>query len=179
MTPTSADPVRRERQLANLKRGGAPAPAGNKRAESHGAYSAIARSELDEKAAAIYDALAGDAPVREYDDTLPAADAPAVRMLADALCRLDKIGGYVERRGWQDDTGKPRPVLEYEARLRSHSLDLLKELGMTPASRAKLGVDLARGVDALKDAETKAARERLDKRWADLDGEATEEEDDK
>lgn len=68
-------------------------------------------------------------------------------MAAEALCRLERIGEYIERRGWEDETGKPRPVLEYESRLRGHALDLLKELGMTPASRAKLGLDLARSVD--------------------------------
>jgi hypothetical protein len=35
-------------------------------------------------------------------------------------------------------------VLDYEARLRGHALDLMRELGMTPAARAKLGLDLAR-----------------------------------
>lgn len=144
--PLSKDPKKRAVQLSNL-RSVPPAPAGNRRAESHGAYAQIARAELEGKVAEVYDALTGDAPVREGDGTLPAADGPAVRMLAEALCRIDRIAEYLERRGWEDRAGKPRPVLDYEARLRAHSLDLLKELGMTPASRAKLGLDLVRSMD--------------------------------
>ena len=113
--------------------------------------------------------------MREGDGSLPAADGPAIRMAAEALVRLDRIGEFIERRGWEDESGKPRPVLEYEARLRGHAFDLLKELGMTPASRAKLGVDLARTAGAAEDAEAaRAARERLDRRAADLDGDAEE-----
>ncbi|HET6999348.1 MAG TPA: hypothetical protein VFI03_12255 [Solirubrobacterales bacterium] len=175
MTPLSADPECRQRQLANLKRGANAAPADNQRAISHGAYAAISREALEEKTGAIFDALAGDAPVKEGDGTLPAADAPAIRMLAEALCRLDRIGEYLERRGWQDDAGKPRPVLEYEARLRAHTLDLLKELGMTPASRAKLGLDLVRAASAGTDlAEQQAARTRLDERLDAIDVEVEE-----
>ena len=175
MSPLSDKPAAKQRQLANLNRGGNPAPTGNRRAESHGAYSSIARSELEGKLAEVHDALTADAPVREGDGSLPAADGPAIRMAAEALVRLDRIGEFVERRGWEDESGNPRPVLEYEARLRGHALDLLKELGMTPASRAKLGVDLARTAGAAEDAEAaRAARERLDRRAADLDGDAEE-----
>lgn len=144
--PLSRDPAKRERQLANLRPAPA-APVGNRRTESHGAYARIARGELEAKVAAVHDALTADAPVREGDGSLPAADGPAVRMLAEALCRLDRIAEYLERRGWEDNAGKPRPVLDYEARLRAHSLDLLKELGMTPASRAKLGLAVVRSID--------------------------------
>jgi hypothetical protein len=147
MSPLSDRADARSRQLANLKRGGNPVPGGNRIAETHGAYSQIAKAELDGKLAEIHDALALDAPVREVDGGLPAADGPVIRLAAEALCRLDRIGEYLERRGWQDDSGKPRPVLDYEARLRGHALDLLKELGMTPASRAKLGLDLVRTAD--------------------------------
>lgn len=146
--PLSQDPEKRAKQLANLQHV-PPAPRGNTRAASHGGYGKIVHAELQEKAAVIYDALSSDAPVRDAGG-LPAADAAAVRMLAEALCRLDRIAEYLDRRGWEDDKGKPRPVLEYEARLRGHVLDLLRELGMTPASRAKLGLDLARGLDLAK-----------------------------
>ena len=71
-----------------------------------------------------------------------------VRQLADALCRLDDIGDYLQRRGWEDENGKARPALEVEGRLRGHVLDLLRELGMTPAARAKLGLDLVRAQSA-------------------------------
>jgi phage terminase small subunit len=104
----------------------------------------VAAEHLDAKAQAIFEALAADVPVRAEDGGLPAPDAPAIRLLADALCRLDSIAEYLARRGWEDESGRPRPVLDYEARLRGHALDLMRELGMTPAARAKLGLDLAR-----------------------------------
>ena len=166
MSPTSTDPTKRAKQLANLKRGGPPAANGNRLAVSHGAFAAIAKAELEGKVSEIYAALTADAPVREADGSLPAADGPAIRMAAEALVRLDRISEFIERRGWEDESGKPRPVLEYESRLRGHSLDLLKELGMTPASRAKLGLDLVRSRDlALEwaaEAEAEADGETID-----------------
>jgi hypothetical protein len=149
--PLSRDPERRQRQLANLRPGGGAAGNGNGRAISHGAYAQVTAERLDAKVRRVLDAVTVDAPVREVDGALPAADGVAVRQLAETLCRLDDIGDYLHRRGWEDESGKPRPVLEYEGRLRSHVLDLLRELGMTPASRAKLGLDLARTHRSLED----------------------------
>jgi len=44
-------------------------------------------------------------------------------------------------------TGEPRPALDLERRLRAETLDLAESLGLTPRSRAKLGLDLQRGFD--------------------------------
>jgi hypothetical protein len=167
--PLSNDPKKAAIQKANLRRGGpAPTP-GTQLAVKHGAFAKVALPRLDAKTREITDALAADAPVRAADGGLPAADLPAVRLLADTLCRLDSIGEYLERRGWESEDGKPRPVLEYEARLRSQSLDLLKELGMTPASRAKLGLDLARTHRTLEE-EAAGGREA----WQSIDGTASD-----
>lgn len=38
-------------------------------------------------------------------------------------------------------------MVELETRLRREALDLAESLGMTPRSRAKLGVDVQRGFD--------------------------------
>jgi phage terminase small subunit len=142
--PLSGDPERRQAQLANLQPGRGSAGVRNRRAVSHAAYAALPAERIDQKVREVVEALTIDAPVRDHDGGLPAADAVAVRQLAEALCRLDDIAVYLVRRGWEDETGKPRPVLEYEARLRGHVLDLLRELGMTPASRARLGLDLVK-----------------------------------
>jgi hypothetical protein len=120
-----------------------PAPVGNDRAVSHGAYSAIAVERIDAKVRVMFDALAADAPVRE-NGGLPAADGPVVRLLAETLCRLDDVTEFLGRRGWQDRKGNPRPALMVESRLRAQALSLLVELGMTPKSRAALGLDLVR-----------------------------------
>jgi phage terminase small subunit len=145
--PASRDPSKRAVQLANLRNAPA-APRGNRRTVTHGAYAALPAERVDGKVRQVADALAQDAPVRADDGGLPAADAVAVRQLAEALCRLDDIAEYLGRRGWEDDSGKPRPVLDYEGRLRSHVLDLLRELGMTPRARAALGLDLVRAASA-------------------------------
>jgi hypothetical protein len=148
----SGDSRARARQLANLRlqRSGPPPapPAGNARAVVHGAYAALPVDRVDAKARSIAAAVAQDAPVRADDGGLPAADGVVVRLLADALCRLDSIGEYLGRCGWQDSKGRPRAVLDVEARLRNQALDLTRELGMTPRSRAALGLDLVRAVAA-------------------------------
>jgi hypothetical protein len=136
-----------------------PAPVGNDRAVSHGAYSAIAVERIDAKVRVMFDALAADAPVRE-NGGLPAADGPVVRLLAETLCRLDDVTEFLGRRGWQDRKGNPRPALMVESRLRAQALSLLVELGMTPRSRAALGLDLVRAGQALD----------LAKHWAEGDG---------
>jgi len=137
--------------LANLRNAPPPPPVGNRRAVRHGAFAALPAERVDAKVEQVAAALAEDAPVRAVDGGLPAADAVIVRQLAETLCRLDDIAEYLLRRGWEDDSGKPRPVLEYEGRLRGHVLDLLRELGMTPRSRAALGLDLARSARTLED----------------------------
>lgn len=151
--PLSNDPEKRAAQVANLRQGAGEAGAGvgNLRAVSHGAYARVTAPRLDVKTRQIVDALSADAPVRAADGSLPAADAAAARLLAETLCRLETIGDYLERRGWEGEDGRPRPVLEYEARLRSQALDLMKEFGMTPASRMKLGLDLARAHKTLEE----------------------------
>jgi phage terminase small subunit len=145
--PLSRDPAKRARQLANL-RSAPPAPAGHRRALVHGAYASVARDRIDAKARAVFDAIAADAPVRE-NGGLPAADGVVVALLAEALCRLDDIGAYLSMHGWADEHGSPRPVLDAERSLRGQVLSLCVELGMTPRSRAALGLDLVRAGQAL------------------------------
>ena len=65
------------------------------------------------------------------------------------MCRLDDVGEYLSRHGWADEKGNPRPVLHVEGRLRGQVLELARELGMTPRSRAALGLDLVRAGQAL------------------------------
>jgi hypothetical protein len=144
----SSDPAKRQRQLANLKPRAGGGDLGYGRARRHGAYAKLPAERVDAKVRQVAQAIGEDAPVRADDGGLPAHDTVVVRQLAEALCRLDDIGDYLQRRGWEDEDGKERPVLAYEGRLRSHVLDLLRELGMTPAARAKLGLDLVRAQSA-------------------------------
>lgn len=147
--PLSSDPDKRANQLANLTPAPPPAPLGNGRSRRHGGYSTVAAERLAPRAAAIYSALSIDAPLRDQSGELPAADAGIVQLLAQALCRLEDVTGYIEETGWLDQsTGEPRTaVLEIERRLQAMAAGFMDRLGMTPTSRAKLGLDLTRTVD--------------------------------
>lgn len=160
MSPLSADPVKRARQLGNLQRGGGrPLSPEHRPALRHGAYATIAADRLDAKAREVFDALAADAPLRERGE-LPAADGAVVRLAAEALCRLDSVSDYLARRGIEDEKGQLRAgVLEVEGRLRREASDHLEALGMSPRSRARLGVDVAR-----------AQAFDLAQHWAEQDG---------
>ena len=147
--PLSDRPEARARQLANL-RTGPPAAKGNRLAVKHGGYAAIAADRLDAKACEVFDALAADAPLREAGE-LPAADSALVRLAADCLCRLEDVAANVRDFGVFDQrTGDVRPAVELEGRLRREAADYLDALGMTPRSRAKLGLDVQRGFDLAK-----------------------------
>jgi hypothetical protein len=147
--PLSSDPDKRARQLANLVPGAGAAGPGNTRTVSHGAYAAIARGRLDSKMREVFDALAGDAPLREADGSLPAADALVVELLAETLCRRENLRQHLSDFGWRDQgTKEPRTaLLDLERRLRKEAATYADQLGMTPRSRARLGLDLVRTVD--------------------------------
>ena len=164
--PLSSNPRKRERQLRNLK----PAPPvqpGNRFAVQHGGYAAIARDRLEEKQRQVFDALSADAPLRDARGELPRHDAAQVTLLADVLCRLDSINSYLDARGYLDDKGNVRPAAELAGRMRREASDYLDALGMTPKSRAKLGLLLQRTVDLAS-----AMNEPDDERRAELLAEA-------
>lgn len=170
--PLSKRPEARDRQLANLQPGAKTAPVGNQRARRHGAYAAISRERLDAEGAKILDALEADAPLRDPDGALPAADGVVVRLLAASLVRLERVESYIALHGIVDEDGELRPVVELERRLRAEALDHSEALGMTPRSRARLGLELVRAAATAEDAaESRAARERLGRRLDALDGE--------
>ena len=142
---TGGGGARHPASLANLRRGVTTAPLGNDRAVTHSGYATVAREKLDEKAKVIFDALSDDAPLRAHDGGLPAHDAVVVRLLADCLVRLDSLSVWLAGR-WA--TPEARPALELETKLRSQALDLAESMGMTPRSRARLGLDLGRAAQS-------------------------------
>src|SRR5215211_5252707 len=160
--PLSSDEAARRRQLANLRVGDG-APEGNGYARKHGGYATIVRDRLQAREREVFEALAADAPLQEHGE-LPVADAAVVSLLAQALCRLDDVSAHVRDFGMFDqETGQVRPAVELEARLRREVHDLAESLGMTPRSRARLGVDVQRASGALDPAAAiAAAREEHD-----------------
>jgi Phage terminase, small subunit len=159
--PLSNRPAARARQLANLSARPPAPPPGNQRARRHGGYAAVAVARLDAKVREVFDALALDAPLRDADDDLPAADAAMVRLAAEALCRLEDVSAHVRDHGIIDAKGRVRPAVELEGRLRREAADYLESLGMSPRSRARLGLDVARGFDL---AQAMAADAELERR---------------
>jgi hypothetical protein len=159
VSPLSNVPERRERQLSNLTPGGAPV--GNRRALKHGAYARIAERELEAKTLELFDALSEDAPVRAADGGLQAHDTLAVRMLAETLIRRERVQAEELAHGLEIASGprkgELRGIVQYGLRLDGQVIDLLDRLGMTPAARAKLGLDLARTRRTLEDEITAAA----------------------
>jgi len=143
---SSREPARR-RQLQNLKRGNNDAPVGNRLSTTHGGYTRVLADTLDAKVRDVFNALAQDAPLRE-NGGLPCADTVVVRLLAECLCRLDSVSADLRDHGWRDRaTGEARTAVEVEQRLRREALSYAIEMGMTPRSRAQLGLAVARTVD--------------------------------
>lgn len=173
--PLSKDPAARRRQLENLKRGENPAVEGNDHALLHGARSELLFRDVEGEVRELLDVLAAAAPVRDPDGSLPAADAAAVETAARALKRYRHLAKWCDLHGRLDDrTGEVKPAAEYELRAERALAAALDALGMTPTSRAKLGLDLIRtaAAGAAVAAESEAARQRLDARATDIEVEA-------
>lgn len=145
MSPLSTDPVKRERQLANLTARPPAPPAGNVRALVHGGTARkatlIAAGSWAER---IYAELEDEAPLRAPDGGLPAHDRQAVELLASALARLQAVEAWLATRPAVNEKGLPWPAEDTARRLRREVAGYLDALGMTPKSRAALGVDLIR-----------------------------------
>jgi hypothetical protein len=171
-----------------------PPEKGNKRALTHGAYARVAPEREDAKRREVFDALAADAPVRDADGSLPAADSPAVSLLAQTLVRLDDLRAYIDEHGLvqhrrytsdnpqtkrQRNRAKrkrrnidPLRLLEMEDKLVGRAERLLDSLGMTPRSRAKLGLDQARQFDLAREWEQ---QDRDKRRRGSIEGTAVDE----
>ena len=164
--PLSTDPVKREKQLANLQPsdpdarerqraglvpGAGAGDGGLQRRLTHGGYAQLHAERVESKEREVYDALAADAPLRDSVGNLPRHDAAQVALLAQCLCRLEDVSANVRDFGVFEQRGKRkgqlRPAVELEAKLRREAAGYLDALGMTPKSRAALGLDLVRRED--------------------------------
>lgn len=129
-----------------------PFEEGNQAAVRHGAYATVALGpRVDELAELLRESVPAYSP----------SDEVAVRLLGLALARLEAAGTAIEgatpgdlarlradERGWVNTARR-----------------LLGDLGMTPTSRARLGLDLTRGTTlAAAMEEALAARDRVDRR---------------
>lgn len=154
MSPLSSDPEARKRQLSNLRTTTVPG-AGLRQAQAanviHGGRARTFRPEVHGPVAAeIAEALAEDAPLRDDDGGLPRHDRAAVELTAVALLNARRLSAYLELHGDVDPgTREPRPAVEQLSRAASTAFKMLGQLGMTPAGRARLGLDLVRAEASL------------------------------
>jgi hypothetical protein len=170
----SSDPQKRAKQLKNLKPA-PPTPKGAKRNLTHGATA----TPSPRRQAALERQIAAALPVRDADGSAPAADAIAVRLLAVALCRHESCARYVTKHGAITRGGKLSAAAEWEDKLYARCLRLSEQLGLTPASRVKLGLtlaqtaqfDLAQAMSDIPDARTPRKRPQL----PDIDGTVSDE----
>ena len=171
--PLSSDPERRAAQLANLRP--TPPPAGNVRALKHGGTARTATLvRAGSWAERIFAELEAEAPLRDDAGGLPLHDRQAVELLASALARLEAVEGWLSTRPPVDEKGRPWPAEDVAGRLRREAAGLLAELGMTPLSRAKLGLDLTRAATLAELMAEDAAAERREASGDVIEGEVTD-----
>jgi hypothetical protein len=150
---------------------GKPATPGNRLAVKHAAHAQPPAELVNEQVQRIYDVLAESAPLRDGNGDLPAADATAVLMLARTLVRLHSVGQWLDAHGPVDRRGKPRSALRAESKLSNQAMAYMRELGLTPRSRAQIGASLVAAVDvAAALSEPDAERRKAMLRQAGIDG---------
>ena len=176
--PLSRDPEKRAAQLANLKPGRGAGDGGLQRSRKHGAYAVIAASEMDAKVREVYEAIGADLPVRDPDGSVPGADAIPLRLLSETLIRRERVRESELKHGVETPDGRLRGIVELGLRLDAQALKLCEQMGLTPASRVRIGVALVHAQsasDKALDADLAASREAWERHDGNtIDGDAEE-----
>jgi len=169
----SDDPIKRDRQLANLRPAppAPPAPPGNARALVHGGRSELLLANVEREIAELAAALGDAAPVRDPETgALPGADVLAVEACARALKRYRSLSAWLDAHGrLVERDGSVKPAAELELKAERQLTDALDRLGMSPMSRSRLGLNLARTQRAFEDDVAAAGRAAWERREA-IDG---------
>ncbi len=103
----------------------------------HGAY---ATGKLAPRAAEIADAI------RELVPASSSSDGPAIEVLARIVARIEVVDVWLEENGIFRAGGKgdPQPILKMLSVWENSALRTMAALGMTPTSRAQLGLRITR-----------------------------------
>jgi hypothetical protein len=131
--------TRHPNSLANLRRGVTTAPPGNTRAVTYGGYSEQLVADVSAEVRELMDVMAQDAPIQDRADTI------AFEKAARALKRWRHVVGWCDLHGRLDAKGEPTSAARYEVTAENQLQRDLDVLGLNPAARAKLGLDIARG----------------------------------
>lgn len=112
-----------------------PFERGNVEGRTHGLYAPLSTSG---RATEIADSLREVVPARAP------ADEAAIALLANILARVESAHAYLAERGLMDSRGTPRSLLKHLSTMENTASRLFRDLGLTPLSRAQLGLDVAR-----------------------------------
>jgi hypothetical protein len=111
-----------------------PFEKGNEVALRHGMKSVV---KVAPRAAEIAEQLRGIVPgYREPDDV-------SIALLSSVLARLEGAYAWLDEHGILDGNGTPHPVLKIISTSENTAARLCAQLGLTPASRAAMGLDVA------------------------------------
>lgn len=118
---------------------------GNANSVSHGGNAML---RLAPRSQEIAEELRGIVPAYSV------ADEPSIRLLALVLARIETVNEWLADRGvFRTKRGDPQPILKVLSTWENTASRLCDRLGLTPTSRAALGLDLARaheaGIEAL------------------------------
>jgi hypothetical protein len=122
------------------------APKGNKRGVRHGGLVTRKSSaiEMAAKQEELEAALAKAAPARAPGDKLPIHDKHIVGLLAATMVQFDNMTEFSREHGFLDEHGDPLTFVDVYGKVADRIARLLDKMGMTPASRAKLGLALVK-----------------------------------
>lgn len=142
-------PEGKARALANLK------PFREKRDQHGVTVINPGQPEVQAVSQQIKDLLAGD-----NISHLRPADEVALELAAVAIRKVMQAEEYIAQHGLVNDQGKLRPVVEMQLKAVETAAKLLDRLGLSPASRAKLGLTQGRAAglaEALAELEARKA----------------------
>lgn len=123
---------------------GQPFPAGHTLSVLHGIYSDRVRAPIEEKFADVLRRSMKDGLGSAYS---PELDEHAIRRAARALTTVEMVEARIEEHGYDSISDK---LAEHYKTATNQVKKWLTELGLTPAARAKLGVDVAKQYDLVE-----------------------------
>jgi hypothetical protein len=120
------------------------ADVGNSLALKHGFASRLLVQDVAAEVAELASLLAEAAPVKDADGSAPLADTTAIEVAAVALKRWRSVHSWCDLHGRLTDKGEVKPAAHYELEGERALHRCLDVLGMNPASRSRLGLNIAR-----------------------------------
>src|SRR5262245_16483411 len=131
----------------------APAKPGNQLAYKHGAF---ARFQLEPRARELADDVRALMPVQSESDEI------AIRLLSLSLAQVEAATLYLAAQGIVDKDGSPQPLLKHLGTMLNTSARLCDRLGLTPASRAQIGLPVESDTGRASSDLTKLSDEELE-----------------